>query len=105
MPYLRVNGNYTIKLQKHDNGVVVNNGTLFVQIKDDWEQSKLKHAIVEHYKAMSGREDFNPDAVGVKSLTTAVDEENNPTGKLSRNKKPMTKFGESTSGGSKNVEQ
>lgn len=103
LPYLRVNGNYNIKLLTRDDaGKIIDNGSAFVQIATEWDRSRLEHAIVKHYSDVTGRE-INPETIGLRSMTTAKDEDDNPTGVLKRNKKPMTKYGDSTNGGSKEV--
>ena len=106
LPYLRVNGNYTIKLLgRNADGKIVSKGSTFARITSDWELSKLKHAITEHYKENTRNHiEINPDAIGVRSVTTAMDEDNNPTGRAMINPKPMTKFGDPTTGGTKEVE-
>lgn len=104
-PYIRVNGNFTIKLLTRDkNGAIVENGNKFVQIASEWDKSRLKHALFEHHKQASGKV-LNPDTIGLKSLTTTIDEDANPSGKLKEMDKPMTKFGDSTSGGTRAVEE
>ena len=96
LPYLRVGGTYNIRLAKHENGKVVYNGEKFVMIASEYERAMLEHAIVEHYKAMSGNVNFKYDSENAptKSLSTAVDDEENPTGKIVKQKKPMTRPGE-----------
>lgn len=103
LPYLRVNGNYNIKLLKHQNGRVVNNGERYVYIANSYEKELLEHAITEHYKAMSGRE-FDLEK-RVNALSTVVDEEtNNISGRVVKNKNPMTKAGDNMANGvSQNV--
>ena len=54
LPYLRVGGTFNIRLMKHVNGKAVYNGERFVQIASEYERAMLEHAVVEHYKAMSG---------------------------------------------------
>jgi len=107
LPYLRVNGNYNIKLLKRDeNGRIVENGSKFVQIASEWERAQLEHAIVEHYKKTSrDHREIDPATIGLASLTTTIDEDKNPTGRLSVNDQPMTKYGDPTSGGEKTVEE
>lgn len=96
IPYLRVGGTYNIRLMKHDNGVAVYNGEKYVLIQSEYEKSILEHAIVEHYKEVSGNHDYDPEKV-VKSLSTAVDDEENPQGRIVRQKKAMTKAGDNIS--------
>lgn len=56
-PYIRVNGNFTIKLlTRAADGRIVENGVKFVQIASEWDKSRLKHAIFEHYKNATGKE-------------------------------------------------
>lgn len=93
IPYLRKDGNYTIPLLKHENGHIVPNGERFVHINSEYERVQLEHTIVEHYKKASGDTNYDPQAV-TKSLSTVVDDEENPKGALVEQKKPMTKVGE-----------
>ena len=93
LPYLRVDGNYTIKKLKHENGKVVNDGETFVYIDSDYHRSMLEHAITEHYKMVTGR-DIDPETIGIKKLSTAVDDEKNPQGRIVANKESETKLGD-----------
>lgn len=106
LPYLRVNGNYNIKLLgRADDGKIVSKGSVYVQIRSEWERSNLEHAILEHYKLVSrDHVVINPETIGLRSITTAKDEDTNPTGQAMINPKPMTKYGDSTAGGERNVE-
>lgn len=96
LPYLRVGGTFNIRLMKHVDGKAVYNGEKFVQIASEYERAMLEHAVVEHYKAMSGNMNFKYDAENAptRSLSTAVDDEENPSGRIVKQKKPMTKSGE-----------
>ena len=102
LPYLRVDGNYTIKKLKHEGGRVVPNGKTQVQISSEYERAMLEHAIVEHYKQATGRE-INPETIGVRSMTTAVDDEKNPGGRVARNEKPLTRAGDDLGSGNRTV--
>lgn len=93
LPYLRVDGNYNIKKLKHENGKVVEDGEVYVMIASEYERAMLEHAITEHYKNVTGRV-VNPDQIGLRSITTAVDDEKNANGYLMNNDKPMIKAGE-----------
>jgi hypothetical protein len=93
LPYLRVDGNYNIKKLKHENGKVVEDGEVFVMVASEYERAMLEHAITEHYKNVTGRV-VNPDQIGLRSITTAVDDEKNANGYLMNNDKPMIKAGE-----------
>lgn len=105
LPFLRVDGNYTIKKLKHEKGKVVPGGEAFVHIDSDYRRAMLEHAIVEHYKQSTGR-DIDPESIGLKKLTTAVDDEENPAGRVIKNKKSKTKIGDSiVSGVTQNVEE
>lgn len=105
LPFLRVDGNYTIKKLKHENGKVVENGEAFVQIDSDYHRAMLEHAIVEHYKLVTGH-DIDPEQIGIKKLATTVDDEKNPQGRITRNKNSKTKVGDSLASGIvKNVEE
>lgn len=106
LPYLRVNGNYNIKLlSRNDDGKIVSKGNVYVQIKSEWERSNLEHAIIEHYKETSlNHTVIDPEKIGIRSITTAKDEDTNPTGRAMVNPTPMTKFGDPTTGGTRDVE-
>ena len=93
LPYLRVDGNYNIKKLKHENGKVVEDGEVYVMIASEYERAMLEHAITEHYKNVTGRV-VDPDQIGLRSITTAVDDEKNANGYLMNNDKPMIKAGE-----------
>jgi len=96
LPYLRVGGTYNIRMMKHVDGSAKYSGEKFVQIASEYERAMLEHAIVEHYKAMSGNVNFQYDSehAPTRSLSTAVDDEENPTGRVVKQKKPMTKAGD-----------
>ena len=93
LPYLRVDGNYTIKKLKHENGKVVDAGEEFVHILSDYQRSMLEHAIIEHYKMVTGR-DIDPESIGIKKLMTTVDDEKNLSGRIMRNTESSTKVGD-----------
>lgn len=104
LPYLRTDGNYTIKKLRHDKetGRVVDNGEVFVMITSDYEKEMLKHAIVEHYRNVTGRT-IDPDNIGLRSLTTTVDEETNLGAAIINNDKPTIKPGEDLGTGTRNI--
>lgn len=93
LPYLRVDGNYNIKKLKHENGRVVEDGEVFVTVSSEYEKAMLEHAITEHYKNVTGRV-VDPEKIGLRSITTAVDDEKNANGYLMNNDKPMIKAGD-----------
>lgn len=93
LPYLRVDGNYNIKKLKHENGRVVEDGEVFVTISSEYEKAMLEHAITEHYKNVTGRI-VDPEKIGLRSITTAVDDEKNIGGRLMDNDQPMIKAGD-----------
>ena len=94
LPWLEKNRNYTIKLLRHENGKVVENGVKTVFISNDYEKEMLKHAIITHYTDLSGRS-IDPDTIGIRKISTAVDAENNPQGRPMINKDSTTKIGDS----------
>lgn len=104
LPYLRTDGNYTIKKLRHDKetGRVVGNGEVFVMVTSDYEKEMLKHAIVEHYRNVTGRT-IDPDNIGLRSLTTTVDEETNLGAAIINNDKPTIKPGEDLGTGTRNI--
>ena len=93
LPYLRVDGNYNIKKLKHENGKVVEDGEVYVTVASEYERAILEHAITEHYKNVTGH-DVDPEKIGLRSITTAVDDEKNAGGHLMSNDKPMIKAGD-----------
>lgn len=93
LPYLRVDGNYNIKKLKHENGRVVEDGEVYVMVTSEYEKAMLEHAITEHYKNVTGRV-VDPEKIGLRSITTAVDDEKNANGYLMNNDKPMVKPGD-----------
>lgn len=99
LPYLRVGGTYNIRKMEHRDGKATYIGEDFVLIKSEYERAMLEHAIVEHYKAMSGDTMFEYDAehAPTRSLSTAIDDEENPSGKIVKQKRPMTKQGDDIS--------
>lgn len=104
LPYLRVDGNYTIKKLKHKDGKVVPNGETFVQIRSEYDKAMLQHAITEHYRNVTGQI-VDPETIGLRSLTTAVDDEANPQGRVTSNKKPLIKAGEDLGSVTKTVSE
>ena len=103
LPYLRVDGNYTIKKLKHEKGKVVDAGEEFVHIFSDYQRSMLEHTIIEHYKMVTGR-DIDPESIGIKKLMTTVDDEKNLSGRIMRNTESSTKVGDTlVSGATKTV--
>jgi len=92
IPWLEKNRNFTIKLLRHENGKVVENGIKYVAIENDYQKEMLKHAIVQHYKDLSGR-DIDPETIGVRRITTAV-EDDNPKGRPRVNKTSKTNIGD-----------
>ena len=93
-PYLRVGGTFNIRLMKNDErGRAVYAGEKFVLIETEYQLAMLEHAIVEHYKQATGRADFDPKNQ-TRSLSTTVDDEENPQAQIVTQKKPMTKAGE-----------
>lgn len=104
LPYLRVDGNYTIKKSKHEDGRVVGDGETFVHINNEYERAMLEHAITEHYRAVTGNI-VNPETIGLRSLTTTVDDEKNAGGRLMENTNPSIKAGDELGSGEHRVEQ
>ena len=105
LPYLRPDGTYTIKKLRTENGRLIEDGNTTAIVRTEYEKTILEHAIVEHYKKMTTRQDFDPDTIGLRSITTTVDEETNIGAHLMRNKKPLIKPGEDLGSGSKNIEE
>ena len=77
-------------------------GKTQVQIRSEYERAMLEHAIVEHYKLVTGY-DINPESIGLRSMTTAVDDEKNPGGRVTKNEKPLTRAGDDLGSGSRTV--
>lgn len=92
IPWLERNHNFTIKLLRHEDGKVIDNGIKYVFIEDDYHKEMMKHAIIQHYKTLSGR-DLDPDTIGIRKITTAV-EDDNPQGRPTINKQSVTNIGD-----------
>lgn len=104
-PYIRVGGNFNIKLlTRAKDGRIVDNGNRYVQITSEWEKAQLVHAIFEHYKQATGKA-LKPEEIGVHSITTAIDEDKNPTGAIREMDEPMTKVGDATVGGESEINE
>lgn len=102
VPAMREGRLFNIKLKKHVNGKVVDNGNKFAAVETEWDRSRLTHTIMEHHKDVLGIE-IDPKTIGVKSMTTSKDEDVDPTGQFRKDNNPMTKFGETTEGGDRVV--
>lgn len=104
LPYLKVGGNFTIFKLKHKDGRVVDDGVTYVQIVNDFDRVSLAKAIQDHYTQLSGQM-IDPTAIGIRSMTTTVDDDDAQSGRVRKNKAPMTKTGDSLGSGSKTVNQ
>ena len=105
LPYLRPDGTYTIKKLRTENGKLIPDGKTTAIVRTEYEKTILEHAIVEHYKKMTTRRDFDPDTLGLRSITTTVDEDKNINARLMVNDKPLIKPGDDLGSGNKNVEE
>lgn len=105
IPYIREKGNYNIKLVKYDDsGKVVDAGHRYVYLKNEYQAVALKQAIVDHYEKVSKKHTkLNYDEIGVGSVTNTIDEDKNPGGKAVVNDEPLTKFGDPTTGGNREI--
>lgn len=102
--YTRVGGNFTIPLlQRDSSGRIIKKGETFVQFPDEESLYRFRGALKRHYKEVSGGMEVNENRV--RSFSTAIDPEENPTGRITVNKKPMTKAGESLGSGAKTVKE
>lgn len=101
LPFLRIEGNFNIMKMKTDpnTGYAVPAGSTYVQIETEWDRAQIEHAIIAKKKEATGIE-VDPMTIGVTNMTTAVDDEKNPSGKFKVNDQPLTKVGEVTAGGS-----
>lgn len=99
LPYLRVDGNYTIKKLKHVKGKIEEDGEDTVHIFSEYQRAMLEHCIVEHWKQATGR-DIDPEQIGIRKLTTAVDDEKNPQGRIANNTESDIKLGDALNSGS-----
>lgn len=94
LPYLRLGGNFNIRLMRTDPKLgAVYAGEKYVYIESEYQSAILEHAIVEHYKKATGNIGFSLDK-NTRSLSTAVDDEENPQAMIIPQKKPMTKAGD-----------
>ncbi len=104
LPYLKVGGNFTIFKLKHKDGRVVDDGVTYVQIVNDFDRVSLAKAIQDHYTELSGQM-IDPTAIGIRSMTTTIDDDDAQSGRVRKNEAPMTKTGDSLGSGSKTVNQ
>lgn len=63
--------NFNIPLLKHENGVLKENGHVYVYVDDDVDKSNLRKAIQGHYEEMSGQR-INVGAIGLRKTSTMV---------------------------------
>lgn len=95
--------NYTIHLIKRDEtGKIVDNGKKFAQVQSSRDANTLKYAIIDHYKALSGR-DIDPDELGVSRQTTTIEEGSGFQSKPRINTESKIKVGDDLKTGTGNV--
>lgn len=74
IPYMKVGRNYNIRLLKTVDGKVVRDGTVYVQIANDYDKQILLRAITDAYNERTGIL-VSEKSAGVNRITTMVDEE------------------------------
>lgn len=102
LPYLKVSGNFTIFKLKHKDGRVVEDGVTYVQIASEYDRVIIEKAITDHYAQLSGQR-IDPTAIGIRSMSATVDDDDAQSGRVRANKKPMTKVGDNLGSGAKTV--
>lgn len=74
IPYMKVGRTYNIRLLKTENGKVLRDGTVYVQIANDYDKAVLLRAITDAYNQRTGIL-VSEKTAGVNRITTVVDEE------------------------------
>lgn len=104
--YLRANQrggilNYTIHLVKRDeHGRIVSNGVKYAQVASSRDANTLEYAIVDHYKALSGKDAPDPESMGLATFTTTMEEDSGYNPKPRRNTSSKIKKGDDMKTGS-----
>ena len=98
IPYMREGGNFNIRKLKHENNRVVRDGSVFVVLETEYDKVTLEHAILEHYRKVTGRT-AQPNDMGVKDVSTIVDSQDPESGRIRKNQNPLSKYGEDLGSG------
>lgn len=98
IPYMREGGNFNIRKLKHENNRVVRDGSVFVMLETEYDKVTLEHAILEHYRKVTGRT-AQPNDMGVKDVSTIVDSQDPESGRIRKNQNPLSKYGEDLGSG------
>lgn len=98
IPYMREGGNFNIRKLKHENNRVVRDGSVFVVLETEYDKVTLEHAILEHYKQVTGRV-ARPEEMGIKDVSTIVDSQDPESGRIRKNQNPLSKYGEDLGSG------
>lgn len=105
---VRTARNFTIKRPKVDakgkvardeKGKFIEDVPIFVQIKKDLERELLRDAITNKFREFTGQE-LNIAELGIKKITTAVDDETGTTARPQANTKSTIKLGDEIKSGS-----
>lgn len=97
IPNIRPQRTVNIWLAKRDaSGQVVKTGCKPTYLADSYEAELYKKTLLDKFRELTGR-DIDPNKIGIRSMTTAVDDEANPGGRIKINEKPMTKYGDEIS--------
>lgn len=98
IPYMREGGNFNIRKLKHENNRIVRDGSVFVMLETEYDKVTLEHAILEHYRKVTGRT-AQPNDMGVKDVSTIVDSQDPESGRIRKNQNPLSKYGEDLGSG------
>lgn len=98
IPYMREGGNFNIRKLKHENNRVVRDGSVFVVLENEYDKVTLEHAILEHYRKVTGRT-AQPNDMGIKDVSTIVDSQDPESGRIRKNQNPLSKYGEDLGSG------
>lgn len=98
IPYMREGGNFNIRKLKHENNRIVRDGSVFVMLETEYDKVALEHAILEHYRKVTGRT-AQPNDMGVKDVSTIVDSQDPESGRIRKNQNPLSKYGEDLGSG------
>lgn len=107
--YLRMNMrgaemNYTVHLVKRDEtGKIVPNGKKWIVVSSPRDANLLEYAIMDHYKALSGKEAPDPEEMGLERTTTTLEESSNYNVRPRRNTSSKTKKGDDLKQGGETV--
>lgn len=90
--YLDTKHNLTVPLLKRaEDGQIVKDGIIWVEIETEAQKWVLREAIVNKYQELSGKT-IKLEEMGLRRVTAAVDEQRNADGRPTINHESKTKF-------------